>query len=324
MRKYFWVHSFDKAILNSGVFMHTFYNYLKIEKDLELELFSVGKKNFVFSFFIGYFKLLFLSNKSDVIHVQYGSFSGLICGFLPRKKLLTLRGSDIIPISSGSFMSKIHSLIGVMLTKISLARYDRVIIMSNQMKQYIPIKFHYKVSIIPDPIDLNKFVIKNKLECRKRVFPNIDFSKILVLFTSIDLANPIKRYPLAIESIELLNKVSDNRYQLVTATSIDNVNMVDVYNAVDICLLTSSHEGWPNCIKEALACNIPFVSTDVSDLNMIASNTKYCFVSKPIVSEIVNNILKINLTDPENLRCQIQFLSLENISLNLQELYNSL
>jgi teichuronic acid biosynthesis glycosyltransferase TuaC len=324
MRKYIWVHSFNNTILNSGVFMHTFYNYFNQNCNIDMKLFFIGKKTNLFSYIFGWFKLLNDSSFLDVLHVQYGSFSGFICSLLPRKKIITLRGSDIIPITTGNYFTKFHSRIGIILTKYSLVRYDKILVMSHRMKQCVPLKYQYKIEVIPDPIDLNKFVIKNKIECRKRIFPNIDSSKILVLFTAIDIENPIKRYSLASEAIDILNKISNHSYQLVTATVIENDKMVDVYNAVDICLLTSSHEGWPNCIKEAMSCNIPFVSTDVSDLHLIVSKTKNCFISEPNASEIANKILKIQLDRNENLRELIGFLSLENVSFKLQQVYNSI
>ena len=47
----------------------------------------------------------------------------------------------------------------------------------------------------------------------------------------------------------------------------------------DVLLMTSSHEGSPNMVKEALACDLPIVSTDVGDVRERISGIKGCFVS---------------------------------------------
>ena len=51
------------------------------------------------------------------------------------------------------------------------------------------------------------------------------------------------------------------------------------YNAADLLLLTSKHEGSPNIIKEAMACNCPVVSTDVGDVRWVIGNTKGCYIT---------------------------------------------
>ncbi|MBN2665241.1 MAG: glycosyltransferase family 4 protein, partial [Bacteroidales bacterium] len=50
-------------------------------------------------------------------------------------------------------------------------------------------------------------------------------------------------------------------------------------NAADVLLLTSEWEGSPNVIKEAMACNCPFVSTDVGDVRWLSEGVKGCFLT---------------------------------------------
>ena len=50
-------------------------------------------------------------------------------------------------------------------------------------------------------------------------------------------------------------------------------------NASDLLLMTSFSEGSPQVIKEALACNIPIVSTDVGDVKLLIGKTEGTFIA---------------------------------------------
>jgi glycosyltransferase involved in cell wall biosynthesis len=52
-------------------------------------------------------------------------------------------------------------------------------------------------------------------------------------------------------------------------------------NAADAVLLTSAHEGSPNVVKEALACNVPVVSVDVGDVRERLTGIEGCSVVSP-------------------------------------------
>ncbi len=57
-------------------------------------------------------------------------------------------------------------------------------------------------------------------------------------------------------------------------------------NACDILLLTSLHEGSPNVVKEALACNLPIISTDVGDVRMRIGGVEGCVVTRDSPDDI--------------------------------------
>ena len=72
--------------------------------------------------------------------------------------------------------------------------------------------------------------------------------------------------------------------------------MPSVVSECDLILITSVYEGWPNCIKEALACNVPFIATDVSDLSEIAKRHSNCRIAEPNPESISKHYSSIKPT----------------------------
>src|SRR4029078_585542 len=69
--------------------------------------------------------------------------------------------------------------------------------------------------------------------------------------------------------------------ELRVATGIPHEQMPIFVGACDAALCTSTHEGWPNSIKEAIASGVAFVSTDVSDLATVSRAHPSCRVVAP-------------------------------------------
>lgn len=297
--KIVWIHSFDrKANQNAGVFMFQLMDALKL-RGIEIDELYTGKIT-LFNLFSKIRHFRALTKKYDIIHAQYGSGCGLLTSFLKGKKILTLRGSDwYVSKKSDSVFSYIHTRLAVLMTKLSLYRYDRIITMSNKMtseiKQSYP-RVKIKIDSIMDGIDLNKFSPKIRKEERRKIDKHDD-STPWILFSSVAEKNPLKRFDLAQKAFFLAKKEIPN-LQLKFMNGVSHENVPGFIACCDVILLTSTHEGWPNIIKEGLALNIPFVSTNVSDLKNISQYEESCTVVEEnineeiMVSELSQGIIK--------------------------------
>ena len=141
-----------------------------------------------------------------------------------------------------------------------MLHYDHIISVSKRMKNEIENIFPFKrVSSIPYPIIMEDFYPINKELARKKL--NIGLDKILILFNIANINASVKDLALLKRLLHLCKKLSNVKLHIVNNVSYSAVPLH--VNACNLILLTSKSEGWPNAIKEALACNIPFVSTDV-------------------------------------------------------------
>ena len=62
-------------------------------------------------------------------------------------------------------------------------------------------------------------------------------------------------------------------------------------NAANVLLVTSFHEGSPQVVKEALACNLPVVSVDVGDIATMLHSTQGGIISLPTPQDLASKIM---------------------------------
>jgi glycosyltransferase involved in cell wall biosynthesis len=284
--KVLWVHNFDPKSLGSGSFMYTFSQALS-DAGVKVELMYLGDLRSPGAIFRARDSVSRVSRRYDIVHSQFGSACGVVGSAALCRRVLTLRGSDWHRYAGPNLREAAHASIAVAFTRYSVVRHEAVIAVSNRMAAEIQQSFPQKrVSVIPDPIDLSLFSLQCSDMVRRRVLESCDTSP-WVLFTSLNANNPVKRVALAREAVDLARRRIPN-LELRVASGLSHRDVPDFVAACDVQLCTSTHEGWPNSVKEAMACGLPFVSTDVSDLREICKQYPECHVVDAVPEKIAD------------------------------------
>ena len=93
-------------------------------------------------------------------------------------------------------------------------------------------------------------------------------------------------------------------------------------NACDVLILASEAEGSPMVIKEAMACNLPIVSTDVGDVAEVIGGTAGCFLAEPMIPALAARLGQaLDFGGRTAGRAAIMPLALDAIAGRLEALY---
>jgi teichuronic acid biosynthesis glycosyltransferase TuaC len=185
----------------------------------------------------------------DVVHAHYGvtGFAALFRNGIPL--VVSLHGSD--------------ALVGwrePLLSRIVCGLADATIAASRKIADRIP------AEVIPCGVDLSVFEPKPKAEARHRLHLKADRKYVLFPFNP---ARRVKRFDLASAAVTNLAR-EGTEIELLSISNVPNAEMPWYYSASDAMILCSDSEGSPTAVKEALACNLPVVSTNVGDVTEIA------------------------------------------------------
>jgi glycosyltransferase involved in cell wall biosynthesis len=172
-----------------------------------------------------------------------------------------------------------------LIARLVVKRAGAIICKSNGMRRKI--KRQAGVYVVPNGIDLELFRPLDQQQCRKKVGWS-DARKYIVFVG--DPIIPEKKYSLALESIAHLNN-AEAEFRVIK--DLPQEALPQYYNAADVLLMTSDYEGSPNVIKEALACNLPIVSTDVGDVAERLAGVRQCYVATGTKDDLAAKIADV-------------------------------
>jgi len=251
-------------------------------------------------------------NNYNIIHTHWG-WNGLIGCWFSLPHIITFHGSDLnLPVKWS-----IRNITIQFISQLSSICTIKNIFVSSKLKNQAIIKSN-KNEIIPIGLNLEKFKPMDKNEARHIL--NIPLDKKVILFGGNE-SQPVKRVQFAKKAIKQLGE----EYALLTINYENHENIPLYMNSADALLMTSKSEGSPMMVKEALACNLPVVSTNVGDVKSMIDGLDNCHI---IYDESPNNIAKIvekcisNRTIPNGRGTMINY-SIDAIANQVYEVYKS-
>ncbi|MBI2418081.1 MAG: glycosyltransferase [Ignavibacteriales bacterium] len=232
----------------------------------------------------GYLKNISLLHKKleevqpDIIHAHYG-LVGLL-STLQRKYpvVVTFHGSDI-----NSLQTRYYSKLAYLLSR-------KAIFVSQKLYNLINAK---SGNIIPCGTDLTAFNPVPMTEARK--YFGFKEDELIVLFAGA-FNNPVKNPALAKRAVEA---IPGNRIKFLELKGYDRKEVSLLLNAANLLLLTSFSEGSPQVVKEAMACNVPVVATDVGDVKNLFGDSPGHFITSfdpKETSEKIQEALKYSVS----------------------------
>src|SRR5712691_7420731 len=227
----------------------------------------------------------------DLVHAHYG-FVGMVARTQWKVPLVvTYHGDDLLGTVVEEGKKALWSPLVVAAGK-KLAQYvDAAIVQTAEMASKLT---KSSVFVIPHEVDFDVFHPTERLEARAMLGLKPD--KKYLLFAA-DPEIPVKRFPLAKTVADWLGR-RDSSIELLVVSRETQSRLALYMSACDALVFPSYQEGSPNIVKQAMACGLPIVATDVGDIQDVIGNTDGCYVCNPQVDEFGRRLRQILHSQP--------------------------
>jgi teichuronic acid biosynthesis glycosyltransferase TuaC len=243
-----------------GIFIHRQVESLRRE-GVDVDVFFVNGKKNLFNHLWAFprFWARLLTRRYDLIHSHY-----VHVNIMARAQFLY---PLVITYHSGDSYIKWQRRLSHLINPLT----DKIIAVSEDTKKVGRLG---DAVVIPSGIDFEEFKPADQQEARRAL--GLPMDKKLVLWAGNHL-RPEKRFDIIQEAITLL-KERMPQAELVLVSDKPPSSIPAYMNACDVLFLVSDKEGSPNVVKEAMACNLPVVSTPTGDVRDLIGDTEGCYL----------------------------------------------
>lgn len=262
--------------------------------------------------------------RPDLVHVRYG---GVLAGITTRAVrdrpvLVTFCGSDLLGSPAEPPLRRLTIGYGVRVSRRAAVRAAGVVLVAPNLCAALPRRVpRERIWIVPDPVDLARFTPLDAATCRERL--GWDSARRHVLFPS-DPTRVEKRFALARAAVDRL-AAGGAPVELHVLTGVPHEEVPVWLNASDAVVLTSTHEGSPNALKEALACNVPVVSVGVGTARAMLDGIDGCYVAEATPEDVSARLASVlERGGRVQARTTMEQVSLAKTSEQMAEIYGAL
>jgi len=257
--------------------------------------------------------------RPHLVHAHYGTVTSFLCAVATSIPLvITFRGNDL---GDDPDISLLRSRLGQVLSQLSCLRAKGIICVSRLLHDRL--WWHQsRAVVIPTGVDLDVFRPQRRDQARALL--GWEQGERVVVFD--EGCAPRRKGLKFLQSAIRLAEQTVGPIRLVILDRSIPPELVPRYLSASDCLaLASVFEGSPNIVKEALACNLPVVATDVGD---VSERLREVFPSRVVKRDVVEfaNALTDVLLDGRrsNGREQVEDCSLPRVAEAIRSVYESL
>jgi teichuronic acid biosynthesis glycosyltransferase TuaC len=264
----------------------------------------------------GALKTFTSARRYDVIHGHYSFCGAVALAHFGPPTVITFWGSDVLrnPVLPDTRQGKFSRRISPALAR----RADACIVPSQEMANALT---GARVTVVPQGVNFNAFRPIPQEEARRALGLNPDLDHRYLLFAN-SKSIPVKGWSIAEEATRMM-QAHGAPVELLEVTGKPHEVVVQYMNACDVLVLPSFWEGGPYVVKEAMACNLPIVATDVGDVRLVIGHTQGCYIAERTPADFADKIWRA-LHGPRRTtgRHDIAHLSRENATRQVIAVYD--
>lgn len=271
----------------------------------------------------GYFQVRYAVRRSsfDLLHSHYAyCATSCFCHGLP--VVSSLLGSDLVGHADkeGRYSRRSRTAHRA-LARFVAGQSAACIVKSRQMRDDLGLDVH----VIPNGVDIARFrPVSPEDRPALRASLGLRADCRYILFAG-DPRRSVKRFPLAQAAAAVAAARVTFPLELIPLSGHDHDDVVRYMQACDLLLLTSTYEGSPNVVKEAMASGMAVVAVAVGDTRERLDGVSGCRVIEAADPEVIGMAIRDVLTSGEPLdgRRAVSGLRSEDVAARIIAIYEN-